>query len=552
MNAIPIETLGKRVRDAREAKGLSGRKLATAAGISSSFMSDVETGKNVPGLDVLQKIAEALELDVWVLAGAAAQDAASPLRTFPLDRLKVSQANPRKTLEAPMPPGQADIEGRDEHTIWTLADNIKRNGLMTPLSVHLPIPGTPAADAGEAFVVDGQRRLLALRALAPKEGYLKEADPGTLMPVDGPPDWMGDEPERWEVPCYILPSIAPATEAADENVRGLESLVAGLVQNYQRDDLTAHDEARAFDELADYGLNGVEIADRIGRTPRHVQMRLKLWRELLPAAREAWEQGTIQTAVCEALVKAKDAESQGAAYEDLLNQVAAGYPATEARAGQCVDQADREARWRALEPAEQKRLKKKLTSRMLNKYKRGDISAVAAEELCQVSKKVQGEFEWWNQPLVGDAETVRANIAKEKAKIDKREKETAKRIAKEKRLAEEGPEVLPQHKVSWALHWGTDPEIGRVEGSNYMIPPLTSPLAAALNQIEGWLVPIWEKCRPGYRVEVRFMLTKGDPSRVAPSLSLSAAGKVPVAGDVPTSGTGRDAKPAPVEDAADA
>lgn len=53
-------TIGDRIRNARGK--LSARKLAIAAGISPSFLSDIELGKTEPSVDTLKKIASVLNV----------------------------------------------------------------------------------------------------------------------------------------------------------------------------------------------------------------------------------------------------------------------------------------------------------------------------------------------------------------------------------------------------------------------------------------------------------------------------------------------------------
>jgi len=46
----------------REEKNISQSKLAILAGISRSYVSEIESGKKTPSLDMLERIAEALEV----------------------------------------------------------------------------------------------------------------------------------------------------------------------------------------------------------------------------------------------------------------------------------------------------------------------------------------------------------------------------------------------------------------------------------------------------------------------------------------------------------
>ncbi|MBY6800095.1 helix-turn-helix transcriptional regulator [Clostridium botulinum] len=51
----------------REEKNISQSKLAILAGISRSYVSEIEAGKKTPSLDMLERIAEALEVCVALL-----------------------------------------------------------------------------------------------------------------------------------------------------------------------------------------------------------------------------------------------------------------------------------------------------------------------------------------------------------------------------------------------------------------------------------------------------------------------------------------------------
>jgi transcriptional regulator with XRE-family HTH domain len=64
--------LGARLKERREAKGLSREQLASAAGVSLGFVRDIEIsagGEFGPGVFALLKVAEALELTLDSLLG---------------------------------------------------------------------------------------------------------------------------------------------------------------------------------------------------------------------------------------------------------------------------------------------------------------------------------------------------------------------------------------------------------------------------------------------------------------------------------------------------
>jgi transcriptional regulator with XRE-family HTH domain len=63
-----METVGERIRQVREARGWTQERLAEEAKISKSFLSEVENkGKNI-SLDLLLRVATALEASVEYLA----------------------------------------------------------------------------------------------------------------------------------------------------------------------------------------------------------------------------------------------------------------------------------------------------------------------------------------------------------------------------------------------------------------------------------------------------------------------------------------------------
>jgi transcriptional regulator with XRE-family HTH domain len=55
--------IGKKLRDLREAKGLSQRQLYKLSGIQEGHISQIETGKRNPGPEVVKKLCDALKID---------------------------------------------------------------------------------------------------------------------------------------------------------------------------------------------------------------------------------------------------------------------------------------------------------------------------------------------------------------------------------------------------------------------------------------------------------------------------------------------------------
>jgi transcriptional regulator with XRE-family HTH domain len=66
-----LVTLGKAIRELREAKGISQEKLALAAEVDRAYMGRVERGDNNVAILTLAKIARALGVSVAKLAAKA-------------------------------------------------------------------------------------------------------------------------------------------------------------------------------------------------------------------------------------------------------------------------------------------------------------------------------------------------------------------------------------------------------------------------------------------------------------------------------------------------
>jgi transcriptional regulator with XRE-family HTH domain len=68
----------------RQEGGLTLAALAAAAGVSTSYLNDIEHDRNVPSLERLSRIADALGLDVrGLLLGVPPFDKGKPVRGQP-------------------------------------------------------------------------------------------------------------------------------------------------------------------------------------------------------------------------------------------------------------------------------------------------------------------------------------------------------------------------------------------------------------------------------------------------------------------------------------
>lgn len=59
-----MSEIGANIRKVRMEKNVSQRKLAQQAGISNTYLSDIEVGRTNPSLKTLLKLAEALSIDI--------------------------------------------------------------------------------------------------------------------------------------------------------------------------------------------------------------------------------------------------------------------------------------------------------------------------------------------------------------------------------------------------------------------------------------------------------------------------------------------------------
>ena len=193
-------------------------------------------------------------------------EAASTVRTIPLDRLVLSPANARKT-----PPSAAeDAE---------LKASIKTRGLKQNLVV------CPAAErAGPYAVTAGGRRLKALQELA-AEG---------VIPAD------------YEVPCLV-----------EEPEAALET---SLMENTVRAAMHPADEFAAMAALIDAGEPIEAVATRFGVSERHVKQRLRLGK-VAPELLDEFRAGKLSLEVMTAF-------TLGADHADTARRVASGQGAS--------------------------------------------------------------------------------------------------------------------------------------------------------------------------------------------------------------------------------
>lgn len=60
--------IGERIKQARKAKGLTQKEVAARAGMADSAIRKYEAGKQIPKIETLSRIADAIGCDMWELA----------------------------------------------------------------------------------------------------------------------------------------------------------------------------------------------------------------------------------------------------------------------------------------------------------------------------------------------------------------------------------------------------------------------------------------------------------------------------------------------------
>lgn len=63
-NAKLPKTVGKNVRRFRKAVGLTQEEVAFKVGISRAYMGYIEQGRNLPSMELLEKVARALKVNL--------------------------------------------------------------------------------------------------------------------------------------------------------------------------------------------------------------------------------------------------------------------------------------------------------------------------------------------------------------------------------------------------------------------------------------------------------------------------------------------------------
>lgn len=61
-----LDNIGEKIKEERIKKGLKQYELAEKAGISNTYLSDLEVGRTAPSIKTLDKLSKALEVDIKI------------------------------------------------------------------------------------------------------------------------------------------------------------------------------------------------------------------------------------------------------------------------------------------------------------------------------------------------------------------------------------------------------------------------------------------------------------------------------------------------------
>lgn len=94
--------LGRRIKRARKLQDLTLQDVATATGLSKSFISQVETGIVHPSIGSLKRISTALEIPIWLLLADDDHAPPSAHDGYPATQdVRVVRKDQRKVLRLP-------------------------------------------------------------------------------------------------------------------------------------------------------------------------------------------------------------------------------------------------------------------------------------------------------------------------------------------------------------------------------------------------------------------------------------------------------------------
>ena len=177
--------VGRRLREIRRARRLTLREVSARAGISESFLSQLERGRSGATIASLQRIASALELEVSDLFSP---DGARPRVLRRGDRQQLAFGSlARKALLTPKPFESLEVVAAEFEPGGTTGDEAYRHGDSEEL--FIVVSGTVELQLGEEMVSLGPGDCAHYRSSTPHRVSNPGADPAEVLYVICPPSY---------------------------------------------------------------------------------------------------------------------------------------------------------------------------------------------------------------------------------------------------------------------------------------------------------------------------------------------------------------------------
>ncbi|HWK44893.1 MAG TPA: ParB/RepB/Spo0J family partition protein [Stellaceae bacterium] len=244
--------------------------IERGAGLGNGALSAARKRGGVPGLDSVLAISRVLGCPVRDLLGDATPpelDARPPTTEPAVDLVMPNGAVPSLTYDAIGPSPMNPRRGFDQGILAELANSIVSVNLLQPILVRPPGGADPLHR-----IVAGERRWRAI-GIAIEDGRL---------------------PRDWPIPVVIRRGLTDAEHRA-----------IAIIENLQRHDVPPLDEAEGFKALIEEaGWSTADIAAKIGKTVRHVQLRLALVDKLAEPVKQALRDGELTLAQARAFTAA--------------------------------------------------------------------------------------------------------------------------------------------------------------------------------------------------------------------------------------------------------
>lgn len=218
----------------------------------------------------VSRIAEAEKRGRELVEGPATAPPSTTLDVAPAGKVAASRLNPRKHFDA-------DDQAK-------LTESIRARGVLLPVLVRRANqPGNTPVDGDQIYeIVAGERRWRSALAIA----------------------------HDFPLPIRLI-------DPCDDS----DLIELALIENRDRRDMTAWEEAQAYAALRRMGRSAAAIADRTGYGKRVIEMRLRLVEKLGPEAGTALNTGIISTEYANILAALVPPEAQ----PDWLDKIAKGW-----------------------------------------------------------------------------------------------------------------------------------------------------------------------------------------------------------------------------------